>query len=133
MKAATASSKLPRENSTKQKYHSPSKKSLFVFLQIIPFSAKQRPLEQSPAPTANELHGQKVPSLTYIQLLHLRAYPLLCLPCLFCSPLYIRLSGLGRGQNTASGWASFRGWAWGWGWRGYVANWLCYLPFLRKC
>lgn len=62
------------------------KKVWFFFLQIIPFSAKQRPLEQSPAPTANELRGQKVPSLTYIQLLHLRAYPLLCLPCLFCSP-----------------------------------------------
>ena len=53
MKTAIASSKLPRENFTKQKF--------FVCVQIIPLSAKQCPLEQSPAPTAKELRGQKAP------------------------------------------------------------------------
>lgn len=42
MKTAIASSKLPRENSTKQKYHSPSKKRFFFFANH-PFLSKAAP------------------------------------------------------------------------------------------
>lgn len=80
-------------------------------MQLFPFSAKQRPLEQSPGPVVKKLCGQCHPLACGCYICE--AYPLLCLSCLFVPHLCLGRFGLRRGQNAASFLGSFQGWTWG--------------------